>query len=454
MINLLSIRKIVLFLVDLFLLYLALIITLIIRFSQNLSWQIVREHFLPFSLLFPIWLFIFSFFNFYELDLLRSRAFFLVRIISGFLVSLAVGIAFFYLIPIFGITPKTNLLILIFIFGIFFILWRKIALYLFSSFFQNKVAIIGTTKESKQLALIIRKNPQLGYKLIEIVSNDDIGLIPQKIEQLKLNTLIFTRDLSSEPALDEILYKCLSLRVYLLDLARAYEIIAQRIPLGFVNHVWFLENLREGKKELYDKSKRLFDVFLAILFLLIFSPLWLIIPLLIKLEDGGPVFYSQKRMGKNLEKITVLKFRTMKENADETGVSWSSGKQDMRITKVGKILRHFHFDELPQMLNILKGKLSFVGPRPESLNNIHFLEKKIPYYHLRHLIKPGFAGWAQMASGYTNTMGEIENIYEKIRYDFEKVEYDLYYIKNRSFALDLAILLKSLNLFFNKEKSK
>jgi len=435
---------------DLFLLYLALIITLIIGFGQNLSWEIVRQHFLPFSFLFPIWLFIFSFFNFYELDLLKSRTFFLVRAISGLLVSLTTGIAFFYLIPALGITPKTNLLILVFVFGIFFALWRRTALYLFSSFFQNRTAIIGITQESEQLALIIRKNPQLGYKLVEMVPDHDTALIPEKIKQLKLNILIFARNLSSEPALNEIFYKCLSLRVDLLDLARAYEIIAQRIPLGFVDHVWFLENLKEGKKELYDKSKRLFDIFFAILFLLIFSPLWLIVPLLIKLEDGGPVFYSQKRIGKNLEKITILKFRTMKESADETGASWSSGKKDVRITKVGKILRHFHVDELPQMLNILKGKLSFVGPRPESLNNIHFLEKKIPYYHLRHLIKPGVAGWAQMASGYTNTMGEIENIYEKIRYDFEKVEFDLYYIKNRSFILDFAVLLKSLKLFLKK----
>jgi len=447
MINLLGLRKIILFLGDLFLLYLALIITLIIGFGQNLSWQIILQHLLPFSLLFPIWLFIFSLFNFYELDLLKTKTFFWVRTASGILSCLMMGVIFFYLIPSFGITPKTNLLILIVAFGALFLLWRKTALYLFSSYLQNRVAIVGITQESKQLALIIRKNPQLGYRLIEMVPDHDIGLITQKIQQLKLNTLIFARDLSEEPTLNEIFYKCLSLKVCLLDLARAYEIIAQRIPLGFVDHVWFLENLREGEKELYDKSKRLFDILFAILFLLIFSPLWLIIPLLIKLEDGGPVFYSQKRMGKNLEKITILKFRTMKENVDKVGVSWSYGKGDVRITKVGKILRYFHFDELPQMLNILKGELSFVGPRPESLNNIHFLEKEIPYYHLRHLIKPGFAGWAQMASGYTSTMGKIENIYEKIKYDFEKVEYDLYYIKNRSFVLDLSILLKSLKLF-------
>jgi exopolysaccharide biosynthesis polyprenyl glycosylphosphotransferase len=455
MINFAGFRKIILFLGDLLLLYLSLIITLIIGFGQKLSLEILWQHLRPFSLLFCIWLFVFLFFDFYELNVPKLTSSLVTRIAVGLLTCLMIGVIFFYLLfPVFGLTPKTNLLIFIIILWGLLMLWRKTALYLFSSYFQNRVAIVGATKESEMLALILKRNPQLGYKLIEIIPIQNIANLAQKIQESKLNTLILAKELSPQPMFEPELYKYLSLKINFLDLPRAYEIILKRIPIGFVNQAWFLENLREGQKRFYDKPKRIFDIALALIFLILSLPFWVIIPLLIKIEGGGSVFYIQKRMGKNLNQIKIFKFRTMKEGADNLGNSWSRGKQDPRITKVGKFLRYLNLDEIPQMFNILKGELSFVGPRPENLENIKFLEKEIPYYHLRHLIKPGFTGWAQVNSAYESSMGYIADITEKIRYDFEKVEYDLYYIKNRSFVLDLNILFKSLNLFLNKEQLK
>jgi len=131
----------------------------------------------------------------------------------------------------------------------------------------------------------------------------------------------------------------------------------------------------------------------------------------------------------------------MKEGAEkETGAVWAE-KEDPRITKVGKILRRLHLDEIPQMINVLKGDISLVGPRPERPEFVEKLEKEVPHYHIRHLIKPGFTGWAQLKFRYARSIMD----------SFEKFQYDLYYLKNRSLFLDLRILLKTFQLFFRKE---
>jgi len=450
MFNLTIFRKILLFLGDLSLFYVSLIITLFIGFGQNLTPKIFSAHLAAFSPLFLVWICIFLFFELYELNIANLNTSFLARLSFGLLVCLMAGVIFFYLFPIFGLTPKTNLLILTAILWILIILWRKLALYLFSSYFQNRVAIIGITNESEKLAQTLIRNSQLGYKMTELIPTSNIIELPQKIKESKINTLILAEDLSGEPMLERILYQYLSLRVNLINLAQAYEIIVRKIPIGFIDQAWFLENLQEGQKRFYDKAKRILDILMALVFFILSIPFWLIVPIIIKIFDKGPVFYIQERLGKNLHKIRVVKFRTMKVNADQLGDDWSQGKEDPRITRVGRILRYSHIDEIPQIFDILSGKMSLVGPRPESLKNIAFLEKEIPYYHLRHLVKPGLTGWAQMNSGHLNTSGEIGNLNEKIRYDFEKVEYDFYYIKNRSFILDLNIFFKSLGLFFKQ----
>ncbi|PIZ89767.1 MAG: hypothetical protein COX88_02055, partial [Candidatus Nealsonbacteria bacterium CG_4_10_14_0_2_um_filter_35_20] len=236
------------------------------------------------------------------------------------------------------------------------------------------------------------------------------------------------------------LYKCLPLRINFMDLARAYEILLHKIPIDFVSQTWFLENLSEGEKKIYDKLKRFVDIILAFSIIIITSPLWLIFAVLIKLEDKGPVFYKQKRVGKDRNEFWLTKFRSMKIDAENGKAKWAE-KDDPRITKIGRFLRKIHLDELPQMLNILKGDISLVGPRPERPEFVKKLEKEIPHYHLRHIIRPGFTGWAQIKFRYGRTVEDSH----------EKFQYDLYYIKNRSLFLDLGILLKTFQLFFSKE---
>ena len=432
-------RQIFLITGDIFLLYLSLIIMLFIGFWNYLTQEILLNHLLPFSILYLFWLIIFYIIGLYSLDFFKTRFIFYTQLLTGLGVILVTGVFFFYFIPFFDITPKTNLFLNIFIFGILTIFWRKIFYSLSSAHFQNKTAIIGQNPQLKELVQTIQQNPQLGYKITTFLNpKQDIFEQAQKKE---IDTLILAENLIPGSPLAKNLYQCLSLKIDFIDLAKAYETIIQKIPIAFVTHSWFLENLKETKKGFYEKVKQGTDIILAGILIILTLPLWPFIALAIKLEDRGPILYFQERIGKNKKTFSLIKFRSMIPSAEKRGAVWAK-KQDARITKVGKFLRTTHLDELPQLINILKGDISLVGPRPERPNFVSQLEKEIPHYHLRHLIKPGFTGWAQIKFRYART----------IKDSFEKFQYDLYYLKNRSFLLDLSILLKTLQIIFKKEQ--
>jgi len=185
-----------------------------------------------------------------------------------------------------------------------------------------------------------------------------------------------------------------------------------------------------------SKVKVIPDVVFAIVLLIIGLPLWFFIVCVIKLDSKGPIFFKQVRLGKNNEKFTLIKFRTMIENAEiETGPVWTD-KKDPRITFVGKWLRRFYLDEVPQLLNVLKGEMSLVGPRPERPFFVEKLEKEYPLYSRRLKIRPGITGWAQIKHSYDE---RIEDIREKLKYDF-------YYIENVDIWLDIKIILTTIGV--------
>ena len=182
------------------------------------------------------------------------------------------------------------------------------------------------------------------------------------------------------------------------------------------------------------KVKVIFDVVFAIVLLIIRLPLWFFIACVIKLDSKGPVFFKQVRLGKNNEKYTLIKFRTMIENAEiETGPVWTD-KKDPRITFVGKWLRRFYLDEVPQLFNVLKREMSIIGPRPERPYFAEQLVKKYPSYLDRLSVKPGLTGWAQINQSYDIS---IEDVGQKLKYDF-------YYIENLNFIFDLQIMIKTI----------
>ncbi len=434
-----KIRQFILIVGDIALAFLALLLTLNIRYWGNFSSLTLNQHLLPFTIIYFVWIIFFYIFGLFDLKIIGPKGELIQRMAQCFGVCLVISLAFFYLIPFFGITPKTNLLLNIGIFAILIFLWRKLFYTLFSSVYRANIAFLGKTSLALTLSNEIKNQPQLGYKLIGFL-NEKVNLHAQ-IKKHKINVLIVSENIEKNTNLANQLYQCLPLKITFLSLDKAFEEILGKIPIDFVNQAWFLKNLSESEKSAYDKIKRITDFLMALLLIVLTSPFWLISSIAIKLDDKGPIFYKQERVGKNRKGFLVFKFRSMVVNAEKTGAQWAT-KKDPRVTAVGAVLKKFHIDEFPQMLNVLKGDLSLTGPRPERPEFVKQLEKEIPHYHLRHIIKPGFTGWAQ-----TRFIQYARSTQES----HEKFQYDLYYIKNRSFLLDLGVLLKTFLLFFKTE---
>jgi exopolysaccharide biosynthesis polyprenyl glycosylphosphotransferase len=183
-------------------------------------------------------------------------------------------------------------------------------------------------------------------------------------------------------------------------------------------------------KSLYYLIKQTFDITISLFALLFLSPLFVLVSLLIKLDSPGPIFYKQERIGVNGQPFSIIKFRTMKNDAEKNGPQWAN-QNDSRITKIGYYLRKYRIDELPQFINIAAGDMSLIGPRPERLVFIEEFEKELPDFRNRLQVKPGITGWAQIHGGYELTPKE-------------KLEFDLYYIFNHSLVLDIKIMMKSI----------
>jgi sugar transferase (PEP-CTERM system associated) len=224
--------------------------------------------------------------------------------------------------------------------------------------------------------------------------------------------------------------------MYVMDAPTFYEIVNGKLMLESINPSWFIYSSGFHRTAIFNVGKRIFDMLLSTLGLIITLPFFPIFALAIKLDSPGPVFFSQLRVGRNEKPFMLYKFRTMRQDAEEkTGAVWAE-KNDTRITRLGKFFRNSRIDELPQLINVLRGDMSFIGPRPERPEFVEKLKEIIPYYSKRHFIKPGLTGWAQVKYSYGST---IEDAIEKLRYD-------LYYIKNICPFLDVLIFLETIKV--------
>jgi exopolysaccharide biosynthesis polyprenyl glycosylphosphotransferase len=223
----------------------------------------------------------------------------------------------------------------------------------------------------------------------------------------------------------------------IMDLSEFYENILYKIPLYYIKDGWI--TMAHGFDLLHNpiglRVKRVFDFIFSILLLTVTSPLILLTGLLVKLTSRGPIIYKQVRTGEGNKSFVIYKFRSMIAEAEKNGAQWALAN-DERITQFGRFMRKTRLDELPQLWNVLRGEMSFIGPRPERPEMNAFLEKEIPYYNLRHLVKPGVSGWAQVLYSYGSSVEDAR----------EKLQYELFYIKNYSLLLDFAIVLKTMRV--------
>lgn len=448
-------RKIILLIGDLILLYSALAITLWLRFSYFDS-QLWFKHLGPFSIVFALWIIIFFINGLYEINKVQQGFKFYGTLIQNLAINTLLAIAFFYVInDLTGIKPQTILLILVGVFTILLLAWRKIFYKLISSDkLGNNLAIIGIHPESLLLAEEIITKPQLGYKL-KLIINPDSSIIPEKFQIAeisrdisemrkkilthKIHTVVSVNDPKYSPEVARYLFENIDLKIQYFNLTDFYEKITGKVPISSLERHWFLENITQKNKQWFTITKRIIDIILVIFFGLIALLILPFIALAIKLESSGPLIYKQTRVGLNNKIFTVYKLRSMAKNAEKNGAVWAA-ENDSRVTKVGKFLRKTRLDEVPQFINILKGNMSFVGPRPERPEFVATLKEAIPFYNERHLIKPGLSGWAQINFPYGASVEDAR----------EKLQYDLFYIKNQSIALDISIILKTINTVFNK----
>lgn len=301
------------------------------------------------------------------------------------------------------------------------------------NFFRKKIKVIFVGRQDDQILQEIKnffkKNSRLELE-IKFFDNFNDFYSSASIKKEKINFFV-TNLLSQKTDLTNS-YK----PIKFITLEDFYIYLYKKIPIEFIDKESLLKLISKKPPFYFILIKRFFDILLAIIILIIVLFLLPIIILGIKLSSPGPIFIKQKRMGRFNKIITVYKFRTMRIGEDEKskdGYFWAS-INDQRIFPFGKFLRKIHLDEMPQVINILKGEMSIIGPRAFYIKVIDDLKNKIPYFEFRHLVKPGLAGWALICCGY----GSSEKDY------VEKISYDLYYIANQSLIFDFFIFFKTL----------
>tara|TARA_Y100000589_G_scaffold278401_1_gene273888 strand:- start:5586 stop:6935 length:1350 start_codon:yes stop_codon:yes gene_type:complete len=372
--------------------------------------------------------------NSYKLIIFRNSFVILLNSIIFFIIVTfySIFLKYFFEINLFNFSSE------LFIFG-FYLFFSSYIIQTFinmisKKFFTNKKVwlFLGSQNSYKNLRELINSS-RLGISLKK-VNIDQIALN----DFYRFNGIIYD-DINSILEKDYELFLTLKSQTFLvLSTFEWCEMILQRYPPKLVNSRFLLSNyFCANKKFVQLRLKRTAELLISLLLIIFSFPLIIFAAFLIKLEDGGDIFYSQIRTGFAGNTFKILKLRSMKIDAEKFGVQWSN-KNDTRITKIGSILRLTRLDELPQLIAVIKGEMSLIGPRPERPEIEKMLEEKIPHYRLRHIMRPGLSGWAQVNYPYGASVEDTEN----------KLSYDLYYLKNFSIFLDILILFKTIKIVF------
>jgi exopolysaccharide biosynthesis polyprenyl glycosylphosphotransferase len=306
---------------------------------------------------------------------------------------------------------------------------------------MKSTLIVGWHRESVNLYKKIREFPALGYTIKGFVTLKkyeqhkhyqkvpllgDLSVLTASVKELYIQEVLIAIERDEEKRLSEVIELCEKIGVHYRIVSDVYNIVYGRVTRDVFKDVF---------KPREIGFRRIFDFFAAMLIILLFFPLFLVISVLLKYESKGSLFISQLRIGKNEEPFRIFRFRTMvKYDEEKLEVPLWALKDNPRMTKVGLFLRQTQIDELPQLLNIMKGNMSFIGPQPESPLFVDAIKEQIPLYNQRFKIKPGITGWAQVNWKYEET---IEDVKEKLRYD-------LYYMNNRTLILDIKIMLRTI----------
>jgi lipopolysaccharide/colanic/teichoic acid biosynthesis glycosyltransferase len=440
---------------DVFFFVVALWLTLTARYLAIPNWELFSAHLGPFLTISVVWLFVFYIAGLYDKHTVFLKSLLFARIINTQVVNMLLAAILFFIIP-FGIAPKTNLVIYLFVSVACITWWRMRLFSRISPKTAHRAILIADGPEAIELADEINNNDRYQYsfyrlidvsaasatenfeeKLLSLIRREKISIIVANPSGAYINTVL--------PKLFDLSF--LQFELTFLDFYKVYEETFDRVPLSALRYEWFIANVSQAKSFWYDISKRAIDIVGSVLLgalLLIMLP---IIYVAIKLEDGGPLFISQERIGQRNRRVIVYKIRTMTENRSASA-TWTTEdvKEGNRVTKVGELLRKLSIDELPQVWTILKGEMSLIGPRNDIKGLGERLAAEIPYYNVRNSVKPGVTGWAQTHQHYMGNNISPQSIEEsKVR-----LAYDLYYVKNRSLLLDLEIALRTIKTVLSR----
>lgn len=321
--------------------------------------------------------------------------------------------------------------------------WRGvIASLAASSRFRTRVAFIGKIPGAAEIVSEMEKRPGLGWDPIlswgtlEFPTNLAVPSLDRFLSEIagrKVDLIVVGESSSLGESAKIALFELLSRKLRFFSVPDFFEAVARRVPIGLIDELWFLENIDLKRRRWYAFFKRILDLVAGLSVFLVSLPIWPFIAAAVKASSPGPVFFTQIRLGRNGKHFRMIKFRTMRTTGNSFAPTAKGG--DPRITRVGAFLRSSRLDELPQIINVLLGDMSFIGPRPERPELAANLEKEVPYFRQRLLVKPGLTGWDQVSGEYHSP---------SVSDTFLKLQYDLYYIKYMSPALDGSIFFKTI----------
>ncbi len=348
--------------------------------------------------------------------------------------------------------PRRGVSFFIIFAAIFTLVWRSLYIRLFlAPHLLRRVLIVGAGHAGKTIIGVISDQWPPPFNVIGLIDDDPkkqgkkVGNFPvlgsshnllDVIEAQQITDLILAISGEMKGEMFQSILTAQERGVNLTPMPQVYEEILMRVPIFLLEAEWIVRSFVEKthNSTLYHLSKNLIDFAGGLIGTFIMIGFFPFISLIILLESGFPIFFTQKRLGRGGQPYKIIKFRTMERDAERDGQARMAEENDSRVTKFGWFLRRTHLDELPQFINVLRGEMSLVGPRAERPQMVEFFQKEIPFYRARLLVKPGITGWAQINYGYAGTVDETA----------VKLEYDLYYIEQRNLFMDISILLRTI----------
>ncbi len=397
------------------------------------------------------------FYDLYDFTVLGNRRELLLRLVQ------ALGIAWVFLALLFYFAPPLLIgrgvsVISVPLVLVLLLSWRILIHYLTGHpEIGEKILVVGTGQSAQETADAVLERRDAGYRIVGFVTengikpNTKIGEttvigttdeLEQIVSREKIDRIIIAvRERRGTFPTEALLKMSLTGDVNIEECTSFFERVTGQVHLDMLRPSWLIFAGRQKDTRLKTALRDVVHRGLGLIGLIFSLPISLLAVILIKLESKGPVFYKQERVGKNGKIVKVIKFRSMRTDAEKDGVPIWATSNDDRVTRVGKIIRKIRVDEIPQFWNIIKGEMSFVGPRPERPHFVAQLAEEIPFYEHRHLVAPGLTGWAQIKYPYGASVEDAR----------QKLQYDLYYIKNQSLALDFVIVFETVKtVLFSK----